>query len=271
MRNKIMRIWKSISVVVTAFLCAIFLASTANAAVVENLHYGPDPAQVLDVYTPKQKGLRPAVVLIHGGGWMQGDQKTHADTAELLSERGYVVAAITYRKGSIPVAYADTRKALSWFKANHRKYRVDLTRIAAWGDSAGGHLSLLLGTEKKVKAVVAWSPPTSLVRFKLMPAMFGKAAEPEFWGSYVFSVMGTSNKKSYAELSPLHHLQKGSASTYLAYYKTDAVDSTEQGSPFVAKAKRLGVKVVFKVGAGTGHGLNEDLRANAFRWLDKNI
>jgi acetyl esterase/lipase len=246
-------------------LAAIF-AVPGSAFAVPTVSYGPNAQQVMDIYSAKGAGIRPGVILIHGGGWMQGDQKVHAETAKLLQAKGYTVASITYRKGSIPTAYSDVKKALAYFKANYR-----VGPIAAWGDSAGGHLSLLLGTQKKVQAVVAWSPPTSLVRFKLMPAMFGKAASPEFWGSYVYSVMGTSNKKSYAALSPLHNLKKGSAPVFLSYFKTDAVDSTEQGKPFVAKARKAGVKVTFKIGAGTGHGLNESLRSLAFSWLAKNL
>lgn len=132
----------------------------------------------LDVYMPSQSNRNhAAIVLIHGGGFVGGDKTdaTYVKTAKDLATRGYTVFSVNYRVALIrnggtlgphgdfpfPAAIDDVEEAVRWIRANSAKYKIDSTKIAAMGHSAGGNLSAMLGVSKdsaaKVQAVVSFS------------------------------------------------------------------------------------------------------------------
>src|SRR5207248_8367679 len=68
--------------------------------------------------------------------------------------RGYVAVTITYRlapKYQIPAPVQDCKAAVRWLRANADKYHIDPRRIAALGDSAGGHLAQFLGVTGDIR------------------------------------------------------------------------------------------------------------------------
>jgi acetyl esterase/lipase len=140
------------------------------------------PTQKLDIYLPEEgRGPFPVVFVIHGGAWSIGDKGDVQNLPMLKAiERGYAVVSINYRlshEAIFPTQIYDCKSALRFVKANAEKYLLDKTKIAAWGGSAGGHLSALLGTspgissledlstgnlnkDTHIQAVVDWYGPT---------------------------------------------------------------------------------------------------------------
>jgi acetyl esterase/lipase len=104
-----------------------------------------------DFYEPEADSLRanrPAVVAIHGGAWRGGDKAWGRQIAEELCPFGYVVFSINYRLssqpgGTWPAQIEDVQKALRHIRANGRRFRLDPSRIATLGMSAGGHLATM--------------------------------------------------------------------------------------------------------------------------------
>ncbi|MBI2823315.1 MAG: alpha/beta hydrolase [Planctomycetia bacterium] len=123
-----------------------------------NLRYreGGSKQCVLDLAVPKQRAEkpRPAILVIHGGGWLEGDKSSfasdqHGTPANIVefARLGFVAATINYRlsgEAPFPAALDDCRCAVRWLRAHAREYHVDPSRIGAYGNSAGGHLALLL-------------------------------------------------------------------------------------------------------------------------------
>jgi acetyl esterase/lipase len=107
----------------------------------------------LDVYLPTQptEKLRPAVLLVHGGGWIYGDRRQMRRTAEATATAGYVAFTLDYRLASgpstiWPAQLDDVQRAVRWVRAHAAQYDVDPERLGAIGESAGGHLVTFLGT-----------------------------------------------------------------------------------------------------------------------------
>ncbi|MDU0370211.1 alpha/beta hydrolase fold domain-containing protein [Hymenobacter endophyticus] len=105
----------------------------------------------LDVFYPKARRQRPypAVLLVHGGGWRSGDKSQHHAMAQQLAARGFVTATAEYQlsqEAPYPAAVQNLKAALRWLRAHAPSYRLDTTRVAVWGFSAGGQLAALVGT-----------------------------------------------------------------------------------------------------------------------------
>ena len=119
-----------------------------------NLAYGSLAEQKLDAYEPKGDAevARPAVLLIHGGGFVAGSRKQalYQQMAIEFARLGYVAFSIDYRLdsqnpatlASPDTAVIDAAAALDWIRANQTRFRLDPDRIAIGGDSAGGKITV---------------------------------------------------------------------------------------------------------------------------------
>ncbi len=119
-----------------------------------------NPKQAVDVYLPKQRRSDkplPVIALIHGGGWVNGDRLGYAAQAIQFARTGdYASVTVGYRltgEASWPAQIHDCKAAIRWIRAHARELNLDPDKIVAWGSSAGGHLSSLLGTSGDVAAL----------------------------------------------------------------------------------------------------------------------
>lgn len=99
-----------------------------------------------DFFAPDHRA--PLVVLIHGGGWISGDRTMHRDEAIWLAEQGFAAACVSYRLAPLypfPAAVADVQSFVRHAREQAAELNIDSDRIAALGNSAGGHLALMLG------------------------------------------------------------------------------------------------------------------------------
>jgi len=132
-----------------------------------------------DLYLPAEQSgePRPAVVLVFGGGWCEGDRSQQKVYGLKLASAGFVCLATDYRlsgEARWPAQLTDVMTALGWLSANAAGLGVDPERIAVSGNSSGGHVALMaaassLGyldgtTEPRcpIKAVCAFYPPVEL-------------------------------------------------------------------------------------------------------------
>lgn len=184
-------------------LCLLTLGCTPSpqSQIRQNITYttysSPQGQQelLLDLYLPASNRQQPSPVIlyIHGGGWLKNSKANCP--APALVEAGYAVACINYRYSSqalFPAQIEDVKKAVVWLKNNANKYNLNPDKIGVLGDSAGGHLSALLGTSSaakaledpatfspestKVQAVAAWYPPTD---FTQVPPAFDEPITEE--------------------------------------------------------------------------------------------
>ena len=106
----------------------------------------------LDLYLPKADKAPPLVIFVHGGAWQTGDK--HSVPILGLLSHGYAIASISYRLTDVapfPAQIFDCKAAVRFLRAHADDYGFDGKHIAAWGNSAGGHLVALLGTSGDVK------------------------------------------------------------------------------------------------------------------------
>lgn len=107
-----------------------------------------------NIYRPPQQSTgRPAVLLVHGGGWVRGDRSQLHGYGILLGRHGYVCVATEYRlatESHWPAQLHDVKAALRWMRANAGHLGIDPQKIAVSGNSAGGHLALMLAATQNL-------------------------------------------------------------------------------------------------------------------------
>ena len=129
-----------------------FLAHVSNQyRVVPNVvyHIADNHENKLDLYLPvNPSGPRPVLMMIHGGGWVQGTKEAQILRSLPYLEMGWAVVNVTYRLVQVsraPAAVEDCLCALQWIARNAERYNFDTSRIVTSGNSAGGHLALTSG------------------------------------------------------------------------------------------------------------------------------
>lgn len=135
-----------------------------------------------DVFTPPPGTANGVgVLLVHGGGWFQGDRTQLRGYGILLGRLGYTCVASEYRlsgESPWPAQLHDVKAALRWMRARAGDLGFDADKIAVSGNSAGGHLALMIaatpgvdefegegghaGAGTHVAACIAFYPPTNL-------------------------------------------------------------------------------------------------------------
>ncbi len=118
--------------------------------------YGAHARQVLDFWPAASSRPTPAVLFIHGGGWMNGDKARVAALVDIgrLRAAGISVISINYRYVSQaieagvepPVRWPleDAKRALQFVRSQAAEWNLDRRRIAASGGSAGACSALWL-------------------------------------------------------------------------------------------------------------------------------
>ena len=189
----------------------------------------------LDVYEPsadRGTASRPAVMLIHGGGWSSFDKSTMRGMGEFLARHGFVAFSVDYRlftgkENLWPAQLDDAQTSVRWVRAHAGKYNINPDRLGAFGHSAGAQLAALLGMEdtrensdpalakysSRVQAVVDVSGPTD---FTIPDGPEGEAFMASFLG-----VAYAKNQEVWRDASPVFHVGKKNAAFLIVHGTQD--------------------------------------------------
>src|SRR5690606_8210453 len=88
----------------------------------------------------------PLVVYVQGSGWFEQQLGQALPALTAFGRRGYVVAIVEYRPSPVapfPAQVRDTATAIRFLRRHAQEYRIDPDRVVLWGDSSGGHTTLL--------------------------------------------------------------------------------------------------------------------------------
>ncbi len=233
----------------------------------------------LDLYLPPSGDRTPAVVFLHGGGWRLGSRRSlgpaYVRTAppafEQVALAGIAVASVDYRlsgEQTWPVQLHDAKAAVRWLRSRADEAGVDAGRIAAWGESAGAQLALLLGltgpgldeedgevgvvgASSAVAAVAAWYPPSDLAA---LPGDLG--TDPAAADSREALMIGApldSVPDRVREASPITYLRSDVPPVLLLHGRDDRLIPCVQSERFAAAARAAGARVEYETYPGADH------------------
>jgi acetyl esterase/lipase len=271
--------------------CLAGIASAADSfEITPDVVYGHKAGMALtfDVIRPKDPN-EAAVLFMMSGGWFSGwvppegfmspqvpDGFKHFRE---LVDSGYTL--IIVRHGSapqfkVPEAVADVRRAVRFVRLNAEKFGIDPDRIGVCGGSAGGHLSLMLGTASdegakdsqdpvdqtsdRIAAVVAYFPPVDLREWvgpnDSFPAL-------EF------------DPKLAESVSPLLHVTSDDPPTLLIHGDKDDLVKLDNSERILSAFQKATVPCELIVIEGAGHGFPGEGGQRASKalveWFDKHL
>ncbi len=199
-----------------------------------------------DVFLPPlEEKNRPAVLFIHGGGWIEGDRSQLRGYGILLARLGFVCMCNSYRLSNEsiwPAQIQDVNCAIRYLRANATDLGLDPDRIGVSGNSAGGHLSLMAAAtnydqifegeggsnevSSKIKAVCAIYPPTTIRQLEM----------PNPLENAFLMLMGKEAKKEdYDKASPLNYVTEDYPPCMLIHGSTDSVVRLKDSTKFYEK------------------------------------
>jgi len=111
-----------------------------------DLAYGTHPAQIFDLYLPERAAPK-LVIFLHGGGWTHGSKRNARPLGECLTQAGYALASLEYRKlPAVPPRrlVQDCADGVAYVLNNTVQLGLDSGPAVLCGHSAGGHLAALL-------------------------------------------------------------------------------------------------------------------------------
>ncbi len=209
---------------------------------------------MLDIAMPQ--GLTapaPAVVWLHGGAWAYGSRNMMRPLAEFTASLGYVSATVQYRLVNksiqFPDPVRDAAAALAFLRDNAERFNIDPRRIVIGGESAGGHIAMMVGlcrdsdiigrdpSECLVHGIINIYGPTELVSlhdgggFHVRPV--------------VRNLVGcTPNEGAdrFAAASPVTHVRSDSPPILILHGDLDSIVPYDQAERLVAACRERGAR-----------------------------
>ncbi|KOU20237.1 alpha/beta hydrolase [Streptomyces sp. WM6368] len=240
--------------------------------------------RLLDVLVPAGEGPFPAVVWIHGGGWLDGDRRYPPPTVPAALLHGAVLAAglalvsIDYRhslEAPFPAQLHDVKASIRYVRTFADTLGIDPDRIGVWGESAGGHLAALAGLvgpdspqgaelegaqgvtagESGVRAVVDWYGVSDLVTLAEhpMPAMPTGGDFPDPYEALLGSTVAERPDLARAA-SPVTYAQGPTPPPFLLVHGThDGLVPYSQSEALAAALTSAGGEVTLQPVEGADH------------------
>lgn len=213
---------------------------------------------VLDIYRPPEgSSPKPAIVYIHGGGWISGSRKQSRFMCAELAARGFPVFAISYRFALSTNALgmlADCKAGLAWVRAKQREYGAD-DRTLVMGGSAGGHLAAMVAltsNEKRFQPGFEDADTTvhgAVILYGVtdLTGVFSARKDPLF-GLYLRTLLVRSsyatNPELWAEVEPLSWASKNAPPMLFVHGLSDGVVPVTHSRLLIEKLRDAGATQV---------------------------
>jgi acetyl esterase len=275
--------------------CAAITAAPLDRKDVEYARPGGKPV-LLDLHVPDGPGPFPAAILVHGGGFDEGSKSTNVRPLfDVLSNAGFAWFSIDYRLAPefrFPQAIEDLNSAIRWVKSNAATYRVDVSKIAIIGESAGGFLVNYAGThdtpETRVAAVVDFYGPVDYGRLAELrrdhPERFNMTSINRhaangggihFFGAEHLDEVGLAKLRA---ISPIGGVHAGMAPFLCIHGTKDDQVAYEQSTEMCDAMHKVGASCQLITIEGGGHGMGgwrapdmQHWKAEMIAWLKKTL
>ncbi len=218
----------------------------------------------LDVHSPDVpihgELKRPALIQIHGGGWVLGFKAYQGQMLmKRMARRGWVCFNIDYRlspAATWPDYLVDVKRAIAWVRDHAEQYGVDPGFIAVTGGSAGGHLTALTaltqndpayqpGFEDADTSVVAAVPFYGVYDMTNRKGASPKEMQTLLLAPWVFKADMADAAEAYAAASPIDQVREDAPPFFVIHGRTDIVAPVEDARDFVEGLRSVSEQPVY--------------------------
>ncbi len=263
-------------------------------------------ALTMDVFTPKANAKGIGVILAVSGGFRSSHEAILPFFIKPLTDRGYTVFAVLHGsqpRYTVPEIIQDMNRAVRFVRYHAKDYGIDPDQIGVTGASAGGHLSLMLGTagakgdadaadpvdreSSRVQAVACFFPPTDFLNY-------GKSGDakihatdhaPPYRAAFDYRELDKSSmlwvpitdpkrlREIAQEISPISHVTPDDPPTLIIHGDADRLVPLQQSEVMIEQLKKAKIESNLIVKKGAGHGwigLEKDISQLA-DWFDKHL
>jgi acetyl esterase/lipase len=290
-----LRITRSILPVLLLSVCfATFARAQAKVDIVPDVVYGHKDGMALtiDVIKPKAGANGAAVIFIVSAGYVSAyvppQQLSERAPFKDLLDKGFAVIALRHGgspKYLIPDIVADVRRGVRFIRFNAKQWGIDPNRLGVFGGSAGGHLSLMIGTASdngdptakedfmkesdRVASVVALFPPVDM-----RPLARGPNAPDDGSVGSRFPALNFEKGKA-ADYSPILFVTPDDPPTLLIHGDQDTLVPISNSKTIYEEFQKNNVKTNFVTIPGAGHGFQGEAatRSNALTvaWFEQTL
>lgn len=259
------------------FLTVLPLLAAEDVGIEKDVAYlGTERSEQLDLYFPpghpSSGSPAPAVIIIHGGGWVGGDKAAgrEQNIGQTLARAGYVCASINYVLGDAapaatfvdkletvwPRNLQDCKTAVRYLRSRAKELNIDPTHIGVIGGSAGGHLAAMVGfTDDDDELVSQRLYGDYSGRVQAVVTMYGAhdllaLAEEKQLGTDPGLV------KLCRQAAPVTHLSPDDPPTLILHGTEDKTVALRQSELLAAACRRHGSEFRWEVVDGAPHSFD---------------
>jgi acetyl esterase/lipase len=244
-------------------------------------------ALTMDVFTPRKGANGIGVILVVSGGFRSAHESIQPVFVRLMTDRGYTAFAVVHGsqpRYTVPEIVEDMNRAVRFIRHHAKDYGIDPARIGVCGASAGGHLSLMLGTagepgkpdardpvdreSSRVQAVACFFPPTDFLNY-------GKAGnrkihaidhDPPYRAAFDYHELDPKSRiwvpitdekrleQIARQISPVYQVSPDDPPTLIIHGDQDRLVPLQQSERVIEELKKAGVETKLIVKKGGGHG-----------------
>ncbi len=263
-------------------------------------------ALTMDVFSPKKDAKGIGLILVVSGGFFSSHEAINPGFVRPFTDRGFTVFAVVHGsqpRFTVPEIIQDMNRAVRFIRHHAREYGIDPNRLGVYGGSAGGHLSLMLGTagsagdpkakdpvdreSSRVQAVACFFPPTDLLNFGKPGKEMLRATDhlPPFRAAFDYRELDKQSmlwvpiqdqerlREITKEISPISFVTPDDPPTLIIHGDEDRLVELQQSELFTEQARKTGIESKLVVKKGAGHGwpdLEKDLIQFA-DWFDRHL
>ncbi|MEY2409105.1 MAG: hypothetical protein QOF48_1775 [Verrucomicrobiota bacterium] len=250
-------------------------------------------ALTLDVFRPAKPNGK-GIIAVMSGGWFSSHDSIQAGNFATFLERGYTIFAVVHGSQPrfiIPEITEDMHRAVRFVRHHAAQYGIDPDRLGVTGGSAGGHLSLTLGTQggpgksdakdpvdresSAVQAVACFFPPTDFLNYgQEGEDAVGVGVLKNFKSAFGARADAPAERQKYGrEISPIYFIHSNLPPTLIIHGDADKLVPIQQAESFVKQAEAVGAKARLVVKEGKAHGWAEIGKdaATLADWFDEHL
>jgi len=206
----------------------------------------------MEVYQPLKVGKYPAIIVIYGGAWQNGNPSVNPEFNRYMAARGYTVFAIDYRHApeyKFPAQLDDVNFALNFIRDRAAEYEADVDKMVLLGRSAGAHLAMLAAYQPDappIRAVVNYYGPVNLTQGYNEPPR----PDPINARAVLEAFLGGSPQQLpmlYETASPINYVKPSLPPTLLIYGSRDHVVEARFGRQMYNKLRDKNTAILLEI------------------------